>query len=111
MTVGMVVIMMVVVIGDGSGLSSKDQQLLSTFRRRLGLSDEDHLTVLSNLSITPAEFKQMCRDDEQQDDTCKICFVNAIDAVILPCGHFSICVECGQRLQAKSQAPKCPICR
>ncbi len=99
------------VIGDGSGLSSKDQQLLSTFRRRLGLSDEDHLTVLSNLSITPAEFKQMCRDDEQQDDTCKICFVNAIDAVILPCGHFSICVECGQRLQAKSQAPKCPICR
>ena len=99
------------VIGDGSGLSSKDQQLLSTFRRRLGLSDEDHLTVLSNLSITPAEFKQMCRDDVQQDDTCKICFVNAIDAVILPCGHFSICVECGQRLQAKSQAPKCPICR
>ena len=99
------------VIGDGSGLSSKDQQLLSTFRRRLGLSDKDHLTVLANLSITPAEFKQMCRDEQQQDDTCKICFVNTIDAVILPCGHFSICFECGQRLQAKSDNPKCPICR
>lgn len=40
-------------------------------------------------------------------DTCKICFVNEINAVILPCGHFAICTICGQSLKGK----RCPICR
>ena len=100
------------VIGDGSGLSSQDLMLLANFRNSLGLSEEDHITSLRNMKMTPAEFKSMCSSGEEKtDDICKICFVNDINSVILPCGHFSICVECGHRLQAHDAKPKCPICR
>jgi len=100
------------VIGDGRGLSSQDLMLLANFRTSLGLKEEDHVTALRNMKMTLAEFKSMCTDGEDDtDDICRICFVNQINSVILPCGHFSICVECGQRLQAKDAHPKCPICR
>ena len=79
---------------------------------RLGLTEIDHTNALRNMKMTVAEFTSMCASGEEKpDDTCKICFVNPINSVILPCGHFSICVHCGQRLQAKDASPKCPICR
>ena len=86
--------------------------LLANFRSHLGLTQEDHMTALRNMKMTLAEFTTMCQSGEEQtDDICKICFVNPINSVILPCGHFSICVDCGQRLQAKNPISKCPICR
>jgi hypothetical protein len=100
------------VIGDGKGLSSQDQMLLANFRSHLGLTEADHMTALRNMKMTLAEFTTMCQSGEEKtDDICKICFVNPINSVILPCGHFSICVDCGQRLQAKDARAKCPICR
>ena len=79
---------------------------------RLGLTELEHTKALRNMKMTVAEFTSMCASGEEKpDDICKICFVNPINSVILPCGHFSICVHCGQRLQAKDASPKCPICR
>jgi len=44
-------------------------------------------------------------DNNDEKDVCKICFVNDINCVIIPCGHFANCLSCGKRLR------NCPICR
>lgn len=36
---------------------------------------------------------------------CKVCFVNEIDVVILPCSHIFVCHGCFEGLKC------CPICR
>ena len=55
-----------------------------------------------------ADESSKCRDDQEDydNDLCKICFVNTINTVIIPCGHFCSCLDCGRRLDAE-----CPICR
>jgi len=45
------------------------------------------------------------QDEDEEKDICKICFVNTINCIAIPCGHFSNCLDCGRRLT------KCPICR
>lgn len=42
-----------------------------------------------------------------EDNKCAVCFENAIDVVLDPCGHITVCSECAARLSPK----KCPICR
>jgi hypothetical protein len=38
-----------------------------------------------------------------------ICCERAINCVILECGHFVACLECGEDLQKTTH--ECPICR
>lgn len=46
-------------------------------------------------------------DDKIQDqESCKICFTNDIDVILLPCGHSCCCSNCSQFINKK-----CPICR
>ncbi|RZC35564.1 BIR and/or zf-C3HC4 3 domain containing protein [Asbolus verrucosus] len=43
-----------------------------------------------------------------QDDLskmCKICFINEIEVVFIPCGHLLACIECSLSLKT------CPVCR
>lgn len=35
------------------------------------------------------------RKVQEEDDMCAICFSSRINTVILPCGHFAICADCG----------------
>lgn len=44
--------------------------------------------------------------DNTEDMTCKICLINKIQLVLLPCGHLCSCREC-----AVSSDSKCPICK
>jgi hypothetical protein len=45
---------------------------------------------------------------EQEDsDLCKCCYANPIDCVLLPCGHFAICIACSKLLPMNL----CPLCR
>ncbi len=49
-----------------------------------------------------------CEEEDDDDDDgklCKICFVSAIDCVLLNCGHLCCCLECSKALRA------CPMCR
>ena len=70
-------------------------------------SDAEHEASLHNIGWTVKMFTDACRKDGAADDeeTCRICFDQRIDAVILPCGHFAICSHCGSGLAV------CPICR
>lgn len=36
--------------------------------------------------------------DIPEADMCKLCYSAAIDTVILPCGHFAVCMDCGIHL-------------
>eukprot|EP00457_Paulinella_chromatophora_P003498 gb/GEZN01003506.1/.p1 GENE.gb/GEZN01003506.1/~~gb/GEZN01003506.1/.p1 ORF type:complete len:481 (+),score=33.10 gb/GEZN01003506.1/:58-1500(+) len=39
------------------------------------------------------------------DDTCKVCYENRINSVLLRCGHIVVCMKCSAKLE------KCPACR
>ena len=47
---------------------------------------------------------------EEGGEECVICMVNHYDRVIVPCGHFCLCVTCVTVLQ-RSSDPRCPMCR
>ena len=60
--------------------------------------------MLKNPPVEPPAKKK--RGDEGTD-TCKICFDQEIDTVLVPCGHVVACSSCAERLQDKP----CPICK
>jgi len=43
--------------------------------------------------------------DEDSSEICKVCFDAKINCVLVPCGHFSICMKCAIPLSS------CPVCR
>lgn len=45
-------------------------------------------------------------DKIQEQESCKICFTNDIDTILLPCGHNCCCSNCSLLINKK-----CPICR
>jgi len=65
--------------------------------------------VLQELERRKKEIKKDNNSKEeavpQEDTSCKICFENTIDAVIIPCGHVAICIACTEGLKL------CPMCR
>jgi baculoviral IAP repeat-containing protein 7/8 len=46
-----------------------------------------------------------CKNLEEIQLLCKICLLNEIEVVFLPCGHFTTCSKCAAAIC------KCPICR
>eukprot|EP00937_MAST-01D_sp_MAST-1D-sp2_P003964 g3964.t1 len=44
-----------------------------------------------------------------EDATCVVCFEVQRDAVLVPCGHASVCMDCARKIAEKNG--KCPICR
>jgi hypothetical protein len=49
------------------------------------------------------------KDAEDDDNTCKICFENAINSVLIPCGHLALCYSCA--ISVRNTSSSCPICR
>jgi len=43
--------------------------------------------------------------EEDSADLCRVCFDAKINCVIVPCGHFSICMKCAMLVSM------CPVCR
>ena len=44
-------------------------------------------------------------EDDEDKNSCKICFEAKIDAIVIPCGHVCICLSCSKGLKL------CPMCR
>lgn len=104
-------------LSSGRKLNAKDQYNLSTFRKQNGINDDEHWDVVASIGYSRGDFNALLGDDKGNnagdgDDTCKICFTEPINAVILPCGHFAICIDCGRNLLRRNPTgAKCPICR
>ncbi len=41
----------------------------------------------------------------EEDNKCKICFINELSIVTIPCKHMCMCMECSGKINI------CPICR
>ena len=59
---------------------------------------------------TPEEELQEQLESEREQKLCLICTVNTKCAVLLPCRHCCLCVECSEKLMSVEQ-PQCPLCR
>ena len=105
-------------LSSGRQLNAKDQLNLATFRKQNNITDDEHWRVVKTIGYSKGDFNALldCSGDgdvdSEDNDTCKICFTEKINAVILPCGHLALCVDCGRNLLRISQEnAKCPICR
>jgi hypothetical protein len=48
-------------------------------------------------------------DEDDEEKCCKVCLFEEKDTLIMPCGHFCVCHDCGEQLKQKN--PLCPMCR
>ena len=54
--------------------------------------------------------EQAVADDSGDPEAeCLICLSERKDTLIMPCGHFCVCSDCGKNLQQRKHT--CPICR
>ena len=56
------------------------------------------------------ELEQSVKNKENKK-YCIICFTNNPEIIICPCGHKCICILCYDKLLAKANFHKCPICQ
>lgn len=52
--------------------------------------------------------------EEEESDTgssqaCLICMLHSVNALLLPCRHLCLCIECAERMRVRSSC--CPLCR
>merc|ERR1712062_50820 len=63
--------------------------------------NEMHITSSSSHPTSPREEIRLLEEGKK----CKICKIQQIGIVFLPCGHLASCVQCGKT------AKFCPICK
>lgn len=81
--------------------------------RGLGQLDEGELVALEE-SVTRAlqlvrqariEALESAKRSAQEQQLCKVCSDNAINVVLVPCGHMCLCNVCADKVTS------CPLCR
>jgi len=86
---------------------------LEEFRRKHGITAEQHAKVLKTLNMTVQQFAEMKRGAEknetntqaENDRECIICMTRRREIAFVACGHVATCVECTKGLTV------CPVCR
>ncbi|KAG1701479.1 hypothetical protein DVH05_010782 [Phytophthora capsici] len=85
-------------------LSASYEELLAEIvqlQHRAALADEDRRGLLKQLNQALRE-----KRDAEKALICVVCLVNAVDCLLIPCGH-SYCSPCVERLHRDL----CPVCR
>lgn len=79
---------------------------------------EDFITLKqAQIEHEKVECSENPKPRSAEELTCKICYTNEINVVLLPCGHASSCSECSINIETKgtkripNERSKCPICR
>ena len=54
---------------------------------------------------------QLGRNCSREESACTVCFDNAADTVLRPCGHGGFCARCVKQLFEAGGGGKCPMCR
>lgn len=47
----------------------------------------------------------------KDSDECHICMTNAVDIVLMPCGHSGLCEHCARKIISEDGSMPCPYCR
>lgn len=68
---------------------------------------EEATEATTTAATTTAETKDNLNGDQDANAVpiCKICYVNQVNVMFLPCGHIISCIDCSEALK------QCPICR
>ena len=54
-------------------------------------------------------FQKKAAEDDA-DKECTICLSEQSNAIVMPCGHMCVCMDCGNSLKT-SKHNLCPVCR
>ena len=75
--------------------------------------NEDILTNSQFIDLKTTKINQsisfdlnMTQNTDMESEICKICMINKINTVCIPCGHRCLCTECKSK-----KFKECPICR
>lgn len=66
-------------------------------------------TIYGMTQDEDAEEGQEAIEDDDPDAECLICLSVKKDTLIMPCGHYCVCEDCGKELVKAKHT--CPICR
>ncbi|XP_025077794.1 baculoviral IAP repeat-containing protein 7-A-like [Pomacea canaliculata] len=57
-------------------------------------------------NVTASRYKVLLAENERlkRRQVCRLCKVHAVNATLLPCGHFVYCLDCAQTLE------RCGVC-
>ena len=68
--------------------------------------------IISSTRISPVvnTTKTNTADDDDENESCKVCCSAPADCVLLPCGHVFFCRGCRTTYETKSKK-ECPMCR
>ena len=89
-------------------LSGQSQSLDGLPDARLTELERTHLAALTHLQAERDERRRRAaeaEDERRKRSECGVCMSRAIDCVLLPCRHASVCYECAR------QVNKCGVCR
>jgi hypothetical protein len=71
------------------------------------ISNISNVQNIINTKITPTNLEEVKNNHDYRDEiTCKICFINKVNIVYIPCGHL-YCSDCDKQ-KTKNE---CPLCR
>ena len=69
-------------------------------------------TILRPIRLLPSPLRQ---EELQISNECKVCFVQHIDILFLPCAHLVMCRYCAEDIVPTAvdgkHTGKCPLCR
>ncbi len=85
-------------------------RLLHDYRKKWGISDDDHEKALTAIGYTTSEFAELHKDPMEGRQDCVICLEKTADFIILPCFHACLCENCAF-LTKQQSTPTCPNCR
>lgn len=78
------------------------------------LEEEEQLRLALKMSeveqkgVSDVQIVQATNEDveqEEEEDSCVICWERSIDCVLVPCGHMACCKGCAAKFE------ECPVCR
>lgn len=70
----------------------------------------ENLSVHTGMLAEPGDAEQP-HFEVAEDNECVVCFENAIDTCLVPCGHIAVCSQCADRIVREQRNQPCPICR
>lgn len=97
-------------LGPGSYLDRVDGYNV-TFGRDGGmvLTPTAPAAAASSSAATPLPRDHKCAPAADGEKSCIVCMTNRIDALLQPCGHLNLCVDCAAKIHAEKA--ECPTCR
>jgi hypothetical protein len=87
------------------GLLAKLQSGQSVDQQQPDILEHDTAAKQGAEAAAPGESAPENSKDMSSEDTCKICYDEKVNCVLIRCGHMCTCLECSKQLE------KCPICR